>query len=381
VVRDEIRVQGEDREAIIDFSVRPVTNEQGEVTSLIPEGHDITDRKKHEQELAESEARYRALAENFPNGGVFFFDEDLRYQIVSGSGFAPIDTGPEDLVGNTIYEVEPYSEETIEILEPVMQATLVGNKETIELSYEGRVYQLRSVPIRDDDEVIAGLYITQDITEQREREKELQRQNERLEKFASVVSHDLRNPLNMVEGRLELAKADCDSEELVKAETALNRCQTLVEDLLTLAREGQSVAETETVSLGEIAKRCWVTVETADATLNSDTEQAVVADRSRLKQLLENLIRNAIDHGGPDVTVEVGCLEDGFYVADDGPGIPEDDRDQVFESAYSTVQDNTGFGLAIVSEIVDAHGWDVTVTESASGGARFEITGVRTDRV
>jgi len=377
--RDEVRVQGDDREAIIDFSVRPVTNEQGEVTSLIPEGRDITERKKREQDLAESEARYRTLAENFPNGGVFFFDDDLRYQIVSGRGFAPIDTGPEDLVGNTIYEVEPYSEETIEMLEPVMQATLVGNKETIELGYEGRVYQLRSVPIRDDGEVVAGLYITQDITDQREREEALQRQNERLEKFASVVSHDLQNPLNMVEGRLELAKTECDSEELVEAETALNRCQTLVDDLVTLAREGQSVAETETVSLESITEQSWGTVETADATLNTDTDQTVVADRSRLQQLLGNLIRNAIDHGSPDVTVEVGGLEDGFYVADDGPGIPEDDREQVFESAYSTVQDNTGFGLAIVNEIVDAHGWDVTITESASGGARFEITGVETE--
>ena len=104
-----------------------------------------------------------------------------------------------------------------------------------------------------------------------------------------------------------------------------------------------------------------------------------MADRSRLKQLLENLIRNAVDHVGPEVTVEVGRLADGFYVADDGPGIVANDQETVFESGYSTVPDNTGFGLAIVDEIADAHGWDVTVTESASGGARFEITGVQFD--
>jgi len=375
--RDELRIQGDDRDAVIDFSVRPVTNEQGEVTFLIPEGRDISDRKKREQELAESEARYRALAENFPNGGVFLFDEDLRYQIVSGTGFAPIDTGPQDLVGNTIYQVEPYSDATIETLEPVMEATLAGNKETIEISYEGRVYELRSVPIRNDNGgVIAGLYITQDITEKRERQAELQRQNEWLEDLASVVSHDLRNPLNMIEGHLELAKNECDSEELDNAEAALDRCQTLVDDLLTLAREGQSVAETETISLEEITEQCWTVVETASATLTTDTDQVIVADRSRLQQLLENLIRNAIDHGGADVTVEIGTLENGFYVADDGPGIPEDDRDQVFRSAYSMVQGNTGFGLAIVKEIVDAHGWEISIGEASSGGARFEITGV-----
>ena len=189
--RDEVRMQGDDREAIIDFTVRPVTNEQGEVTSLIPEGHDITERRERERKLAESEARYRALAENFPNGGVFLFDEDLRYRIVSGSGFAPIDTDPEDLVGNTIYQVEPCSEGTVETLKPIMESTVAGNKETVELTYENHVYTLQTAPIRDDEgEVIGGLYITQDITEQRERETELQRQNERLEEFASVASHD-----------------------------------------------------------------------------------------------------------------------------------------------------------------------------------------------
>jgi len=379
VVRGELRVQGEDREAIIDFSVRPVTNDQGEVTSLIPEGHDITERKQREQELAESEARYRTLATNFPNGGVFYIDSDFRYQLVSGSGFDPIDTDPDDLVGNRISEVEPYSEETAKMLKEIHQMTMAGQSKRIEVPYEGRIYELRTAPVREDGDVVAGLQITQDITEQREREEELRRQNERLERFASVVSHDLRNPLNMIEGRLELAKVECDSEDLVEAETALNRCQALIDDLLTLAREGQSVAETETVSLENVTEQSWATVEADEATLNIDTEQTVVADRSRLKQLLENLIRNAVDHGGPNVTVEIGCLEDGFYVADDGPGIPDDDREQVFESAYSTVQDNTGFGLAIVNEIVDAHGWDVTVTESASGGARFEITGVETN--
>jgi len=249
----------------------------------------------------------------------------------------------------------------------------------VELTYEGHAYKLRAVPVRDDDgEVIGGLYITQDITEQREREAELQRQNERLEEFASVVSHDLRNPLNVIDGRLELAKGDCDSEHLVDAEAALDRCQTLVDDLLTLAREGQRVGETEPVDVAEFVERCWRTVETSQATLHTDIDRTVIGDRSRVQQLFENLIRNAIDHGGESVTITVGEVENGFYVADDGSGIPEEIRDEVFESAYSTVQDNAGFGLAIVKEIVNAHGWEIAVSEAATGGAQFEITGVET---
>ncbi len=81
------------------------------------------------------------------------------------------------------------------------------------------------------------------------------------------------------------------------------------------------------------------------------------------------------------MTVRVGTLADGrgFYVADDGPGIPEDERDEVFERGYTTSDDGTGFGLAIVSEIVDAHGGRITVAESEDGGVRFDVTGVQVD--
>ena len=356
---------------------RGVYTDDGEPDALEGFITDITERKQREQELAKSESRYRTLAENFPNGGVFYIDSEYRYQIVSGSGFDPLDTGPDDIVGRRISEVGRFSEELVETIEAIHEATLAGRSERVRLPYEDRAFEIRTAPVREDGDVVAGLHIARDITEQREREEELQRQNERLEKFARVVSHDLRNPLNVVEGRLELARAECDSDQLVEAENALERGQALVDDLLSLAREGKVVTETEPVPLKEILERCWASVETGDATLNVDTGRAVMADRSRVKQLLENLIRNAIDHVGPDVTVEVGRVADGFYVADDGPGIVPDNRESVFESAYSTVSDNTGFGLAIVDEIADAHGWDATVTESASGGARFEITGVQ----
>ena len=92
--------------------------------------------------------------------------------------------------------------------------------------------------------------------------------------------------------------------------------------------------------------------------------------------MVENLVRNAVEHGGDTVTVTVGDLPGGFYVEDDGPGIPEDERRDVFESGYTTSSGGTGFGLAIVSEIADAHGWSVRVTEGSEGGARVEFTGV-----
>ncbi|WP_336136422.1 sensor histidine kinase [Natronomonas amylolytica] len=210
------------------------------------------------------------------------------------------------------------------------------------------------------------------------RERELERQNERLERFTHIVSHDLRNPLTVAAGRLELARQDGDSEHLDAMETALERMETLIDELLALARQEQTIDDTDWVSLSMVANNAWATVDTKAATLQVDDDDLTVkADSGRLQQLFENLFRNAIDHAGEDVTVRVGGLSDtaGFYVADTGPGIPEAERDDVFTYGYSTAEDGTGFGLAIVSEIAEAHGWEITLTDSEEGGTRFEISG------
>jgi PAS domain S-box-containing protein len=218
--------------------------------------------------------------------------------------------------------------------------------------------------------------IVRNIARQHRQRRELRRQNERLEEFASIVSHDLRNPLAVAQSRLELAREESDSEHLADIEYAHERMETLISDLLELAREGNTAVEREPAVLRNVVSACWRTVETAEATVTTETRQTVQADRSRLRQLLENLVRNAVEHGGDDVSITVGDLSDGFYVADDGPGIPPERREDVFDTGYSTSEDGTGFGLGIVEEVADTHGWTVRATESAEGGARFEITGV-----
>ncbi|RCU46438.1 GAF domain-containing protein [Haloplanus salinus] len=206
----------------------------------------------------------------------------------------------------------------------------------------------------------------------------LEAQNDRLDDFASVVSHDLRSPLNVAQGRLGLLRGEgWESEHLDEIEHGLARIETLLSDLLELARRGKQVSTTTAVGLADIAGNCWRTTPTAEATVDVDATRTVLADRSRLKQLLENLFRNAVAHNGDDVHVTVGDTADGFYVADDGVGVPPDDRDRIFESGYTTDADGCGLGLPIVRDIADAHGWDVTVAESTAGGARFEFTGVR----
>jgi signal transduction histidine kinase len=209
--------------------------------------------------------------------------------------------------------------------------------------------------------------------QQRRTEAELRRENERLERVASVISHDLRSPLSVAQGRLEFLADEVDSKHLDAVEASHDRIEELITDILTLAREGRAVDETESVDLESVATDAWDHVVTDGATLVTDGTTTLQADRSRLTQLFENLFRNAIEHANADVTVTVGRTEDGFYVADDGPGIPADRRKEVFDPGLSTHEDGTGFGLAIVREIAQAHDWTVEAAESEDGGARFEI--------
>jgi len=226
--------------------------------------------------------------------------------------------------------------------------------------------------------------ILRDISDELDRREELEaktreltRQNERLEEFASIVSHDLRNPLNVAQGRVELARADADDpENLEAALDAIDRMESIIDHTLTLAREGETVGNPEPVSLADVAADSWETVDTGSASLAVETDQIVMADPARLRDLFENLLSNAVEHADETVSIRVGDLEDGFYVADDGPGIESGVADSLFEPGRSGTAGNTGFGLAIVQEIATAHGWTVDTSDVEGGGARFEVRGV-----
>jgi len=217
--------------------------------------------------------------------------------------------------------------------------------------------------------------------EQRQAQEELERRNERLDNFASLVSHDLRNPLNVAKGRLQMALETGDGtvdEHLASVDRALDRMDELIEDVLALTRSRQPTDPDEWTEcvLADLAEASWKHVDTARATLRIEAPLTLQADERRLQQLLENLFRNAVEHAGEDVTVRVGKKEGGFFVEDDGSGIPEEKRDQVLEAGYSSQEKGTGLGLSIVRSIADAHGWTLAVTEGREGGARFEITGM-----
>jgi signal transduction histidine kinase len=226
-------------------------------------------------------------------------------------------------------------------------------------------------------QVLARLDREEQLHEQR---RKLTRERDRLADFANLVSHDLRNPLNVAMGGVDLVRDEYASEQLNAVADALDRMDQLIDDLLTLARQGEAVGSRDAVQLSSLVETGWATVETARSELVITTDLTVLADEGRLQQVFENLFRNAIEHGGADVTITVGDLSDerGFFVEDDGAGIPDAAREDVFATGYSTATEGTGFGLSIVRDIVEAHGWEIRATDGREGGARFEITNVDT---
>lgn len=214
--------------------------------------------------------------------------------------------------------------------------------------------------------------------EKKRTKERLKRQNERLDRFACVLSHDLRNPLHVAMMRHELAKEEEDPSHLEVLGEVLDRMDRIVEDVLTFTRDQEEVCpeELDSLRLEAVIREGWSHVETGNAELRIEGDVELRADKSRLVRLLENLFRNAVEHGGESVTVTVGTLPNGFYVEDDGPGIPEEKRDKVLKEGISTREEGTGLGLSIVQSIAEAHTWDLTLTEGSEGGARFEFGGV-----
>jgi signal transduction histidine kinase len=241
------------------------------------------------------------------------------------------------------------------------------------------------------DDVAAALDGLDDDGTDPRRVAELQRRNAQLERrdaerqeLVRMFAHDLRNPLSAANACIELAAASDDPADQLSDLTAIHeRMLDLVDDMMTLTKDDDITDEIRPVSPSEIAADAWTTVGAergdGDSRLTVDDDRARLrADEERLRTLFENVLCNAVEHGGDDVTVRVGSLDDGFYVADDGVGIPAEDREQVLESGYSTDADGTGLGLAIVRRIADDHGWCVDVTTSRHDGARIEFRGVET---
>ncbi len=216
-----------------------------------------------------------------------------------------------------------------------------------------------------------------DVTERRRRQEELERKNRRMYDLANIVSSDLKGELEVAQSRLQRVRDRNGDGDVDSTVESLEELENLVDDLVQILEQGQAAEEFHEVDLVEAAEQAWRNVDSSDAYLDVTTEQVVEAEESRLQQLLENVFRNTVEHGGDDAVVMVGELEDGFYVEDDGRGFLEKEAEDVFEPGYTTKDDEgRGYGLVVVEEISEAHGWRVDASEGPAGGIRLEFTGV-----
>ena len=225
-----------------------------------------------------------------------------------------------------------------------------------------------------DGNVIGRVVVGREISERWAYERVLEHKSDRLQEFADFVSHDIRTPLSVASGWLDAYHETGSEVHYQRVVDAHERIDQVVDDLLGLTSFGGVIEDLEPVDVGNLAWAVWRSVPTGDASLDVDDTGTLMADRSLLRQALENLFDNAVHHAGPTVTVRVGPLDKGFFVEDDGPGFPDDEDASVLEAGVSTSPEGTGLGLAIVDQIATMHGWSIDTTDGSRGGARIEFT-------
>lgn len=324
-----------------------------------------------------SEDRFKSLFQAAPDPVVVVNGEGTIINVNDAFGQV-FDVEPEAVVSKQVTDLGFSPVETVENLLIGVGSgghRTEGAENIVEWEGEGDVLiaELNADIVSGFSEETERIGVFRDITDLKKRERWLQRQNERLKEFAGTVAHDLRNPLNIAQGHLPLARDTGGGKHFEAIEQAQARMEQLVDEILELAQQGQTVLEPEAVSLEQVAESSWSHVDTEAVSLVVEADCPVMADEGRLCELFENLFRNAVEHGGEEVRVGPMDSTGGFYVEDTGPGIPAADRDQVFEVGYTSTADGIGFGLSIVRQIADGHGWDVTITDSDEGGARFEV--------
>ena len=187
-------------------------------------------------------------------------------------------------------------------------------------------------------------------------------------------------------GYANLAEETGDTGAFEHVHSAHDQMATMIEQLLALSRREFGAEPLEVIDFPARVRETWGTLQLSGVELVLDVppDTKVRSDRTALHHVLSNLFENTAAHNEPPLTVAVGLIADdgvpeGFYVEDDGTGIAVETTNTVFEHGYTTDSTGNGLGLSIVREYAEDLGWTVRVTESESGGARFEFRDVEFD--
>jgi len=320
--------------------------------------------------------------------GVIVINEDKN--IIDSNKSAKQICSMDKIYMKNIYDIYPKLKDNIDDL----STDYCVENFPIEKDGDIKYYNISIEPIQNNESKYVGSTLSfDDVTKLKEnqlqlekqkqdlqdKKKELKIQNEKLQNFASVLSHDLRNPLSVARGYSELIKEDTDNEEYFEQlDSSLIRIENIINDVLELTKKGKKIENKSEIDLESIVNESWGILKLSDSTIHVKDTIQFQADKSRLKNIFENIFRNSKDHTPKNKSTKiiVGSLrnKDGFYIEDNGPGIPEEKRDNIFEYGVTHSEDGTGLGLAIVKQIVTAHGWTISVTDAENlGGVRFEI--------
>ena len=358
--------------------------EDGEFHGSVGATREVKDPKTAAEirQAGERRQAFDALAEASADG-MIMLDDNSNIRYANPAVERILGHTPEELIGGSKMTIIP--ERLRRVHAEALQRYLDTGEKHIDWTYvelPGLHKDGHEVPLaislneftHDGEHYFVGTF--RDISARKEVEQELERQNERLDRFASMLAHELRNPLQVAQIYLDFVDVADDTETIDKIAAALDRISEIIEVLLMLAQGGGSVGNREAVGLTGIAADAWANTDTGRAEVKVMNTRIFRVNPVHLQHLLENLFRNAIEHSDGQVTVRVGALEDGFYVEDTGPGIPEDEREKVTEAGYTTDEEGIGLGLTFVAQLAEAYEWQYTITDSDEGGARFEFRGV-----
>ncbi|MDF9747907.1 PAS domain-containing sensor histidine kinase [Natrinema salsiterrestre] len=355
---------------------------------------DITGRKERERELQHVRERME-FALNATDAVVWDWnvDEDR-------ASFYP---SAESLYGTTVETWEDFvevihPEDRQTVREGIEKALETGEpkSEEIRIVRDGEVRWIEApgYPIQDDDGPTRVIGVARDITEQKTYERKLEESNERLEQFAYAASHDLQEPLRMVSSYLQLIEhryvddLDEDGREFIEfAVDGAERMRAMIDGLLEYSRVETEGEPFEPVDLNDVLENVMadlqIPIEEHDAEITVEELPTVEGDASQLRQLFQNLLKNAIEYSGdepPHANVSATGSGDEWTlsVTDEGIGIDPENQERIFEvfERLHTQEEHagTGIGLALCKRIVERHGGEIWVDSTPSGGARFSLT-------
>jgi PAS domain S-box-containing protein len=386
-----------------DFSLKPVFDDTGKVWTIVAEAHDITERKRAERDLRESQESLRTGIE-VAGVGLARFDYATNLVALSPEagvlyGFDPdIASVTREQIHATFHPDERAAlEATIaQVIDPDGAGWFAQDHRVVWPSGEVRCLSVRKQVFFDRDGAVPrpsyAILAAIDITERQQTQANLEQRNQELDSFVHIVSHDLKAPLRAVSNLSEWIEEDlagsltaANQEQMNLLRARIERMSATIDGLLDYARIGRSEDSIEPVSVGEII------AETLETLSPPPTFQIAIAKnlptlytkRLLLTQVFANLIGNGIKHHDRiDGAIHIGIAERSdvyeFTIADDGPGIDPAQHDRVFE-IFQAVNpqnrsDSTGIGLAIVKKIIEAEGGTIRLESQLDKGTTFYFT-------